>query len=313
MHTLLLLALLAVHPGTLTRAVFDVRSCGTFEVRTCHVRTGDVLRADVLRADARRATAQAGRLREESVQSAALGRAMKYRVLVPEGYEDTLERYPVLYLLHGLTGDYTDWTTRTNIAAYTRTVPLIIVMPDGGNQWYTNAADGTAKFEDYVATDLPADVVLKYRTLNSRYGRAIAGLSMGGYGALKLALKRPAQYAVAGGFSGAFTITRDLGARLNPTEQGRVKTIFGEADSPTRKDNDVYALAATLKPATTPYLYVDCGTNDGLLDSNRELVQAMRTAGLAYEYHEVAGAHTWDYWDRRIREFLPILMRKLAN
>src|SRR5215211_7602098 len=78
--------------------------------------------------------AKPARLREESFQSTALARAMKYRVLVPQDYDASLRRYPVLYLLHGLTGDYKDWTTRTNIADYTRTLSLILVMPDGENQ-----------------------------------------------------------------------------------------------------------------------------------------------------------------------------------
>ena len=132
-----------------------------------------------------------------------------------------MRRYPVLYLLHGLTGDYKDWSTRTNLAEYSKTVPVIIVMPDAGNSWYTNAADGTSKFEDYIATELPADVVQKYRTINSRHGRAIAGLSMGGYGALKLALKRPAQFSVVGSFSGAFEVTRE----------GQLERLIGAAES----------------------------------------------------------------------------------
>lgn len=256
------------------------------------------------------------RLREESLQSAALGRAMKYRVLVPEHYRGSERRYPVLYLLHGLNGNYTDWTTRTNLAEYSRTLPLILVMPDGENSWYTNAAASPQdRFEDYILTDLHADVVRKYRTVNSRYGRAIAGLSMGGYGALKMALKRPAAFAVAGSFSGAFSVTQPGGieARLNEVERERTLKIFGAGDTPGRRDNDVYALAAAAKPANTPYLYLDCGTTDFLLEDNRKAVAAISASGLAYEYHEVAGAHSWDYWDRRIREFLPVLMKKLTN
>jgi S-formylglutathione hydrolase FrmB len=256
------------------------------------------------------------RLREESLQSAALGRAMKYRVLLPHDYESSDRRYPVLYLLHGLDGDYTDWTTRTNLAEYTRTLPLIIVMPDGGNSWYTNAAAVPAdRYEDYILTDLQSDVVRKYRTVNSRYGRAIAGLSMGGYGALKMALKRPAAFAVAGSFSGAFSITREdgIGPRLNATERERIQRVYGAADGPARRENDVYALAASAKPGATPYLYVDCGTTDFLLEDNRQAIAAISKARLAYEYHEVSGAHSWDYWDRRIREFLPVLMKRMAN
>src|SRR5688500_18915911 len=95
-----------------------------------------------------RPPAATNRLREETVNSAAIGRPMKYRVLLPEAYASSLRRYPVLYLLHGLGGNYTDWTMRSNLAEYTRTLPLIVVMPDGENQWYTNAADGNARFED---------------------------------------------------------------------------------------------------------------------------------------------------------------------
>jgi len=256
------------------------------------------------------------RLLEESVASAALGRTMSYRVLLPENYHASAMRYPVLYLLHGLGGNYKDWTSRTNLAEYSRTVPLIIVMPDGENQWYTNAADGSARFEDYIFTDLQADVVKKFRTINSRYGRSIAGLSMGGYGALKMALKRPGGFAVVASFSGALNATRagELEPLIGKEEAERMLTIFGPQGSETRKTNDVFALAAALKPGGAPYVYVDCGIADNaLLAVNRDAVAALHKSGIAYEYHEVAGAHTWDYWDRRIREFLPLLMKKLAN
>ena len=254
------------------------------------------------------------RLREDSVHSAALGRTMKYRVLVPEGYDRSQRRFPVLYLLHGLGGDYTDWTMRTNVAEYTRTLQLIIVMPDGNNGWYTNSEEGA--YETYILTDLPADVVKKYRTINSRYGRAIAGLSMGGYGALKMALKRPAMFAVAGSFSGAFAATRpgELEKLIGGPEADRLQKIFGPAESTARQENDLFALAAAVKPGGAPYLYVDCGVADNsLIAANREVVAAIHKTGAAYEYHEVAGGHSWDYWDRRIREFLPVLMRRLAN
>jgi putative tributyrin esterase len=262
------------------------------------------------------AQSQPSRLHEESFQSAALGKTMKYRVLLPEGYDKTVRRYPVLYLLHGLGGDYTDWTSRTNVADYSRSLPLIIVMPDGGNQWWTNAADGNARYEDYLGNDLPADVVKKFRTINSRYGRAIAGLSMGGYGALKLALKRPAAFNVAASFSGAFGATREgeLERLVGAAESQRLQVIFGPPGSQTRAENDVFSLAGASKASGAAYFYIDCGTADNtLIGANREVVATLHRAGVAYEYHETAGAHSWDYWDRRIREFLPRLMRKLTN
>ncbi len=254
------------------------------------------------------------RLHEESVQSAALGRTMKYRVLLPADYATSQRRYTVLYLLHGLGGDYKDWTTRTNLAEYSRTLPLIIVMPDGENSWYTNAANAPEeRFEDYILTDLQADVAAKYRTINSRHGRTIAGLSMGGYGALKMALRRPGAFAVAASFSGAFSATRPELAKMIPSEEARLRRIYGDDDSVFRRQNDLYSLAAAVKPGSAPYLYIDCGIADGLVAANREVVAALHKSGVAYEYHEVAGAHTWEYWDRRVREFLPLLMKKLAN
>lgn len=254
------------------------------------------------------------RLREDRVESTALGRSMKYRVLVPDEYAKSQRRYPVLYLLHGLGGDYTDWTARSNLADYSRTLPLIIVMPDGNNAWYTNSDEGA--YETYILNDLQADVVKKYRTINSRYGRAIAGLSMGGYGALKMALKRPALFAVAGSFSGAFGATRDgdLEKLISKPEADRLQKIFGPPGSDSRKENDLFVLAGAVRAAGAPYFYIDCGIADNsLIAANREVVAAIHKAGAAYEYHEVAGAHSWDYWDRRIREFLPVLLRRLAN
>jgi putative tributyrin esterase len=256
----------------------------------------------------------AARSHEESVQSAALGRAMKYRVLLPADYATSQRRYAVLYLLHGLGGDYKDWTTRTNLAEYSRTLPLIIVMPDGENSWYTNAANAPEeRFEDYILTDLQADVAAKYRTINSRHGRTIAGLSMGGYGALKMALKRPGSFAVAASFSGAFSATRPELLKLIPSQEEPLRRIYGDDDSPARRQNDLYTLAAAVKPGSAPYVYIDCGISDGLLGANREVVAALHKSGVAYEYHEVAGGHTWDYWDRRIRDFLPLLMKKISD
>ena len=256
----------------------------------------------------------AARSHEESVQSAALGRAMKYRVLLPADYATSQRRYAVLYLLHGLGGDYKDWTTRTNLAEYSRTLPLIIVMPDGENSWYTNAANAPEeRFEDYILTDLQADVAAKYRTINSRHGRTIAGLSMGGYGALKIALKRPGSFAVAASFSGAFSATRPELLKLIPSQEEPLRRIYGDGDSPVRRENDLYTLAAVVKPGSAPYIYIDCGISDGLVGANREVVAALHKSGAAYEYHEVAGGHSWEYWDRRIREFLAVLMKKLSD
>ena len=261
-------------------------------------------RAEIAAADAR--------LREETVQSTSLGRSMRYRVLLPDDYGQALRRYPVLYLLHGLEGDYRDWTTRANLARHAAGLPLVIVTPDAGNGWYTNSAgEPAAKFEDYVLVDLIADVERKYDVIRSRYGRAIAGLSMGGFGAVKMALKRPNLFFFAASFSGAHPVARDpdFGSRFGK-EFERMQQIFGPADSETRRANDVYLLASKASHAAVPYFYLDCGTGDFLLHANRELAATFERAKIAYEYHEYPGGHSWNYWDARIQDVLPLLMRR---
>src|SRR6266699_6773087 len=116
---------------------------------------------------------------------------MHYRVIIPRDYA-TGGRVPVIYLLHGLYGDYQNWDTRTGLENYVQNFHLLIVMPDADDSWYTNSATIPAdKFEDYIATDLISEIDEKYRTIGERHARAIAGLSMGGYGAVKLGMKYP--------------------------------------------------------------------------------------------------------------------------
>ena len=250
--------------------------------------------------------------KDDSVASAALGRTMKYRVLLPDGYERSREQYRALYLLHGLTGDYVDWSTRTDLARLARDLPLVIVMPDGENAWYTNAADKGPRFEDYIADDLVKDVESKYRVIRSRYGRAIAGLSMGGYGALKIGLKRPNVFSAAGGFSSALGVTDPAFVDRLPAHRDQLNRIYGPPASDTRITNDVL-IAEKADPSRMPAIYIDCGTDDGLLESNRALAAALKKRGIAYEYHEVPGAHSWGYWNRRLEVFLPWLVRAFRN
>src|SRR3954468_20326290 len=196
---------------------------------------------------------------DDAVASAALGRTMKYRVLLSKGYQSSGAQYRALYLLHGLTGDYLDWSTRTDLARNAQEGQLVIVMPDGENSWYVNAADKGPRFEDYIADDLVKDVESKYRVIRSRYGRAIAGLSMGGYGALKIALKHPATFAAAGGFSSALGVTDPTFDDAMPAWKDQLDKIYGPAGSPTRAVNDIQAIAGTAKPEGAPSLYLDCG------------------------------------------------------
>src|ERR1043165_7140794 len=146
------------------------------------------------------ATADAQRASIETVQlqSKLINATLPYDVILPPGYRaSTTTRYPVLYLLHGWGGHYTDWLTRTNVADYAAQYRMIVGMPEIND-----------KYESYILKELMPDADKRYRTIQSRYGRAIAGLSMGGYGAIKYGLKNPATFVFAGSISGAFGVTR---------------------------------------------------------------------------------------------------------
>jgi S-formylglutathione hydrolase FrmB len=252
---------------------------------------------------------QPPQLKDAEFESASLGRPMKYRILLPSSYAESEKHYPVLYLLHGLTGNYRDWTDKTPLQKYVAGLDLIIVMPDADDSWYTNwDSDPKQKFEDHIIRDLRAEIETRYRTIATRETRYIAGLSMGGYGALKYALKYPELFSVAGSFSGALNAATDLGKERRDFNTQLVR-VFGGKRSRTRKDNSILNLIRQAKPDSLPTLYLTCGSNDYLLDASRETVAALSAAKISYDYHESPGAHTWDFWDRSIREFLRHISR----
>lgn len=246
--------------------------------------------------------------KEAMFHSSSLDRDMHYLVLLPRDY-DNGRRFPVLYLLHGIYGDYKNWDTRTGIETYAKTMPLLIVMPDADDSWYTNSATVPRdKFEDYVAKDLVAEVDRKYRSIPEKRARAIAGLSMGGYGAVKLALKYPDMFVFAGSLSGAFNAPQNLDL-LRPEFRAKLLDVFGKAESPVRTQNDVFLLLKTAHDEG--YFYVACGAEDFFLDTNRILVAQLSSQKAPYEYHETRGGHTWEYWDSSLNAMLQSVVRHL--
>ncbi len=245
----------------------------------------------------------------EVLQAPSLGGGpLPYRVLLPSDYGRSVRRYPVLYLLHGYGGDESDWLTRTNLAEYAARHRLIIVTPGAGNNWYANSAsDANARYEDAIVRDLIPHIDRRYRTIASYHGRAIAGLSMGGLGAMKFALRYPQLFAFAASFSGAFDVPRTGGLSGEPAPLGQsLLRIFGPKDSDVRRANDLFALLDRVQSERTrlPYLYVATGTNDPLpsvRESNPRFADALRAKGVAYEYHERPGTHDWKFWDTEIR------------
>jgi S-formylglutathione hydrolase FrmB len=255
------------------------------------------------------------RLQGRTFQSQALGRAMKYRVWLPAGYFNGTKRYPVLYLLHGWAGDETNWSTLTKLTKYADTLPVIIVMPDGQNSWYVDSiSDETEKFEAYVMQDLIQAIEQSWRTVHGREGRAIAGLSMGGYGAVKEALKHPEMFQVAASLSGAFNAASlELEEEREDLRPSLAKA-FGPERSETRQQNDLFALAQKADVKATPYLYIDCGNQDeSFLEPNRKLAAILSQRKFAYEYHEFPGVHDWQYWDKRLPAVLSLVRQKLVK
>jgi S-formylglutathione hydrolase FrmB len=228
-------------------------------------------------------------------RSAALDRDMSYCVLLPAGYDAGNESYPVLYLLHGLWGDENDWAAKTGIADYARVLKLVVVMPEGDDAWYTNSVtDPRNRYEDYIAIDLVREIESKYRVQSTRAARFIAGLSMGGYGAIKMGLKHPDEFSVVGAFSAA---------RLNADSNGQFQTIklaFGPPDTPARRENNLYLLAAKADPQSMPYFVLTSGTSDPLRTDDLQMADILRLAGIKYEYSEFPGAHQWSVWDRSV-------------
>jgi S-formylglutathione hydrolase FrmB len=230
---------------------------------------------------------------------AAIQKAASLCVILPERKGP----FPVLYLLHGLSDDQTAWQRRTSLERYVEGLPLIVVMPDGGRSWYANDPRpfGLA-YEDHIDQDVIGFVDRAFPTIPTRKGRAIAGLSMGGYGAVMHALRRPDLYSVACSHSGAVaTLYKPLSHR-QPL-----------LDVLPRAKYDCFTLAAKAKKAGRKVaLRLDCGTEDFLLAQNRAFHAHLTKLGLPHEYAEYPGAHTWEYWDRHIGETIEFVKKHLG-
>lgn len=258
-----------------------------------------------------------GRVDTVRFQSKLVNTTLPYNVILPPDYDTSkTTRYPVLYLLHGLTGHYPDWVQRTNVADYAAEYRMIIVTPEGNDSWYTDSATVTTDmYESYILKELIPDVQQRYRTIEARYGRSIAGLSMGGYGAIKFGLKSPSTFVFTASMSGAFGVTRftekDLGARW----QNSLK-LFGAVGSETRLANDLFEILQKLQPdrvSSLPYFYFDCGTEDVplIFTFNRELSGLMFEKKIPHEFRQLPGDHSWAYWDRQVQEILRIAAEKM--
>jgi S-formylglutathione hydrolase FrmB len=253
-------------------------------------------------------------------ESRLVGAPLPYNVILPADYNRAAskrKRYPVVYLLHGLGGSAADWVSnRAHLADYAAQYPFIIVVPEGKDGWYTDGLAPDEKFESYFVEELIPDVDRRFRTVAAREGRAVAGLSMGGYGALKFGLKHPEVFAFAASMSGAlgapsWTPDMPLPEFVKPS----VARVYGPAGSDVRRANDIFRITRELAPeqiARLPYLYLDCGTEDFLISNSRDFSALLIEKKVAHEFRELPGTHSWPYWDRQVQEILRLAAQKLA-
>ncbi len=253
-----------------------------------------------------------------NLSSKLTGREMPYRVITPPEYNRANEakRYSVIFLLHGLTGHYDNWTDKTKLAEYAADHNFIIVTPEGNNGWYTDSVSvANDKYESYIVKELIPEIDKTFRTIADRDHRAIAGLSMGGYGSIKFGMKYPEMFSLAGSFSGA------LGAagysEANASRIGKsMDAIYGPMESETRKANDIFRMIKDISPEkmkAMPFLYIDCGTEDFLFKNNQDFVALLVEKKMPHEFRQLPGGHDWKFWNSQVKEFLEVAETRLKK
>lgn len=259
---------------------------------------------------------------EDSLFSASLNSMSKYFVILPEGYAKSHERYPVLYLLHGLGGDYTNWVKLTNVVHYAAQYRMIIVTPNAGDGWYSNSPlMPNANYENHIVNDVIPAVEKKYRTIQTKFYRAIAGLSMGGYGAVKFGLKYPGKFFFAGGISPSIQFPGGLEdsaivARWSRTSTANLRGLFGEKRSDFWNNDDIFYITERTTSKSLPYFYLSVGSQDGIIEIvglTHDLAGRFRSKGIAFEMHESAGGHDWKFWDQEVKTVLQRISELLGK
>lgn len=306
-------------------------------------------------------TVAAGTVHTDTLWAQSLGVQKSLTVYLPPSYGRGTQRYPLLVLLHGKSGSERDWTTVGMLHRIMDSLvaaggqEAIIAMPDGDDGWYTTwaslpdaacAADTVRRepaasfcvpwphYDDYVAHDIVSHMDRTYRTRGTRDGRGIAGLSMGGYGAITLALAYPDVFAAASSHSGVLSPRLRLGAL--PTDADRYARTTAELATGARqlwpsqrvafgtdtlawRGRDPAVLAARLAArvtrgeATWPALRFDTGVDDTWLPHNRDFDASLTRLGVVHDYREYPGAHTWGYWREHVRESVAFLLAVLRS
>jgi len=245
--------------------------------------------------------------------SRVLGKSTETQVIFPDAGKPP---FPVLYLLHGLSDDSTMWLRRTRLEVYAASLPLIVVMPDGGRGCYTDNDQGPA-YAKHIGVELPDFIERTFPARPDRSARAVGGLSMGGYGALRIGLGYHDRFCSIHSHSGAVSWgnNNNLFAGSGAADQAfasELRRIFGP--SPEGTDHHLLTLAKRAKKSCQlARILLDCGTDDFLLGDNRAFVKELTAAKIPHAYHEYPGAHEWGYWDTHIQDALRFHMKNFKS
>lgn len=257
---------------------------------------------------------QAAKVDTLDVPSASMNRTLRAAVVLPERYVKAKKRdttpYPVLYLLHGGTGSFRDWLTKladkTLLHRLADQYNLIIVTPDGDptSYYFDSPLVKTSQFETFISKELIDRIDNTYRTIRDRKGRVIAGLSMGGHGAMFISSRHPDLYSAAGSMSGVMNIntaTWKVPADFAKSRSENFAKLLGppkEGDAPY-PGYTMVTLADQLKKNGLPLIF-DIGVDDFLIVGNRDLHQQLMANKTPHDYTERPGAHTWEYWENAL-------------
>ena len=241
------------------------------------------------------------------LKSKLLDMEVPLHVIFPANHAAYASTTPVLYLLHGLFGRFDNWFTNTNIVEYAKKYPFAIVCAEGGNGWYADSPHLENHFyASYFLNELIPNIESEFNIGQRREKRAIAGLSMGGYGAFKFAFRQPEKFCFAASMSGAFHAAEirrdDKWTELHDS----ILAVFADEDS-FRSESDLFQIIENYSAETIsalPYFYFDCGTEDGFLPVNVRLSKVLQQRGIAHEFQIFSGGHDWDYWNAQLENVL---------
>lgn len=236
-----------------------------------------------------------------NILSSKLGFTTSFNVLLPDSIKPG-EKVPVLYLLHGLSDDHNAWLVRTSIEMYVLTKKIAVIMPEVQKSFYLDMYYGD-DYYSYISSELP-EIAGKFFPVDLEQ-QYVAGLSMGGYGALKVALCNPDKYKAVGSFSGVTDMASYV-ADFRERNHDFYVRLFGPDLRVKDTSNDLFYVVKNLK-GKVPSVYLSCGTEDFLYSYNVRFRELCTERGIPLKYHEEPASHTWSFWDRQIKSFLDFI------